>query len=196
MRIVGILLAAGQGRRFGGEKLLAGLADGTAVGAQSARRLHAALEEVVAVVKPGDDRLADLLRAEGVRVDVCPEAVRGMGDSLAHAVRATSDADGWVVALADMPLIEVATIRRVARALTAGALIAAPVYRGKRGHPVGFAASLGERLAQLTGDAGAREIVRSEAARVQSIEVEDAGVLADIDTPAQLQALATPRADS
>lgn len=193
MRIVGILLAAGQGSRFGGGKLLAKLGDGTPVGVQSARHLRSALQDVVAVVKPGDDALADLLRDEGVRVEICPDAMLGMGRSLAHGVRSTADADGWVVALADMPLIDVATITRIADALRAGALIAAPAHRGQRGHPVGFAGALGPRLCALTGDAGARDVVRQEIARLQSIDVDDPGVLADIDTREQLDSLkATP----
>ncbi len=186
MRIVGILLAAGQGSRFGGGKLLAKLADGTPVGVQSVRRLHAALGEVIVVVKPGDDALVELLLAEGVRVEVCPDAILGMGESLAHGVRSTADADGWIVALADMPLIDVATITRIAEAVRSGALISAPVYRGQRGHPVGLSGALGARLKTLTGDAGARDIVRQEADRVRLIDVDDPGVLADIDTPEQL----------
>lgn len=187
MRIVGILLAAGQGSRFGGGKLLAALEDGTPVGVQSARRMLAALREVVAVVRPGDETLAALLAAEGVRVERCPDAHEGMGASLAHGVRATRDADGWVVGLADMPLIEVRTIERIADELRAGALMAAPACGGRRGHPVGFASGLGTRLAALGGDAGARDILRAGAADVRIVDVDDPGVLADIDTPQQLE---------
>jgi len=186
MRIVGILLAAGQGSRFGGGKLLAALGDGTPVGVQSLRRLRSVLDEVVAVVRAEDDALVERLSAEGVRVERCPDARDGMGNSLAHAVRVSADADGWVVALADMPLIDPQTIAQLAEALRGGALIAAPSYRGQRGHPVGFAGSLGARLAALSGDAGARDILRSEADAMMLIEVADAGVLADIDTPQQL----------
>ena len=186
MRIIGILLAAGSGSRFGGDKLRATLEDGTAIGVRAARSLRAALPQTIAVVRPQDSGLARLLAEAGAEVTFCPEAHLGMGASLAHAVRACADADGWIVALADMPLIRPQTIVRIAQALEAGAVIAAPVYRGQRGHPVGFAAELGERLAALTGDAGAREIVRDEQSRVALIEVDDPGVLADIDTPAAL----------
>lgn len=189
MRIVGILLAAGQGSRFGGGKLLAKLDDGMPVGVRSARQFRSALDEVVAVLKPGDEALADLLSAQGVRIEVCPDATLGMGQSLAHGVRSTADADGWVVALADMPLISVETIKRIADAVRGGALIAAPVYRGQRGHPVGFARSLGPRLGALTGDAGARDIVRQQLDCLQSIDVDDPGVLADIDTREQLNSV-------
>ena len=187
MRIVGILLAAGKGSRFGGDKLQARLADGTPVGVQAARNLQAALDDTLAVVRPEDAALARLLAQAGIAVTPCATAHEGMGCSLAHAVRERADAAGWVVALADMPSIRPDTIRAIARSLEGGAAIAAPVYRGERGHPVGFAAAYGPRLAALSGDAGARDILRAEAMRVTLVPVDDPGVLADIDTPAQLQ---------
>ncbi len=72
------------------------------------------------------------------------------------ASRPRSPADGWVIALADMPAIRLDTIRRVAEALRTGATTAAPVYRGQRGHPVGFAKLCRSELLALDGDTGAR----------------------------------------
>ena len=196
MRIVGVLLAAGEGTRFGGDKLLARLADGTPVGVMSARNLTAALPEAIAVVRPEDVRLAQLLDTAGIAVEPCPSAWQGMGSSLAHAVRARPDADGWIVALADMPKVRPETIHAVAAALEAGASIAAPSYRGERGHPVGFSAAYGARLAALSGDAGAREILRAERARMMLLESDDAGVVADIDTVLDLERLQAERPPS
>jgi molybdenum cofactor cytidylyltransferase len=196
MRIVGILLAAGEGTRFGGDKLLAMLADGTPVGVMSARNLAAALPEAIAVVRPEDVPLAQLLDAAGIAVEPCPSAWQGMGSSLAHAVRARPDADGWIVALADMPKVRPETIRTVAAALEAGAQIAAPGYRGERGHPVGFSAVYGPRLAALSGDAGAREILRAERDRLVLLECEDPGVVADIDTVLDLERFQAERPPS
>jgi len=190
MRVVGVLLAAGRGARFGGDKLLAPLSDGTPLGVRTARNLKAALPEVVAVVRPEDEALQRLLAAEGVRVEPCDRAWEGMGASLAHAVAATREAGGWVVALADMPMIAPATIRAVAAALEAGAPIAAPFFRGSRGHPVGFGAVHGARLATLSGDAGARDILRIERASIREVASDDPGILADIDTPDELARLA------
>lgn len=188
MRVVGILLAAGQGARFGGGKLLAplpasahGVPAGTPIGAASAAHLVAALADVVAVVRPRDHALHAALAATGARVVECARADEGMGVSLAHAVAATADADGWVVALADMPWLAPATIAAVADALRAGAPLVAAAYRGERGHPVGFAAAFGSRLRELTGDEGARAVIAASRSHLRIVEVDDPGSLRDVD---------------
>jgi len=183
LALSGILLAAGAAKRFGGGKLLHALADGTPLGVAAARNLLQALPDVVAVVRPGDDALAALLKDAGCAVTVCADAVHGMGHSLAHAVAARRDADGWVIALADMPSIRPATISAVAEAVSKGASLAAPVFNGKRGHPVGIAARFRDDLLKLTGDAGARDIVAAHKADLQLIASDDAGCLLDIDRP-------------
>jgi len=192
MRIVGILLAGGQGTRFSGDKLMAALADGTPVGVQAARNLAAALAETIAVVRPEDATLARALAGAGIDVEPCASAWEGMGSSLAHAVRARADAEGWIVALADMPRVRPETIRAVAAALESGAPIAAPLYRGSRGHPVGFSVAYGPHLVRLSGDAGAREIIRNERDRMVLLDCDDSGVLADIDTPSDLGRIDEP----
>jgi molybdenum cofactor cytidylyltransferase len=184
--VVGILLAGGASTRFGSNKLLHPLPDGTPLAVASLRNLKAAVPRVVAVVRPGADALAQLLRAGGAEITVCDRADDGMGTTLAHAVRASRDADGWLVALADMPFIRPDTIRRVAERLAAGAALAAPRHAGERGHPVGFAARFGAALAGLTGDAGARDLVRAEAGVLELVDCDDPGVVRDIDTPADL----------
>ena len=109
-----------------------------------------------------------------------------MGETLAHAVRATRDAEGWIVALADMPFIRPETIRSVAERLAAGAAIVAPRYRGQRGHPVGLAARYRAELEALTGDEGARAILKRDAGLVDFVDCDDPGVLRDIDEPKDL----------
>jgi molybdenum cofactor cytidylyltransferase len=193
VQLTGILLAAGRGARFGGAKLLAplpaaahGASAGTAVGVAACLHLIAVVPTVVVVVRPGDSVLADLLRAAGARVIDCARADEGMGASLACGVAAASDADGWIVALADMPWIAPATIAVVADSLRGGADIAATSHIGVRGHPVGFARRHYDVLAGLTGDEGAKAILAEHRDRLQLIEVADGGVLRDVDTPADI----------
>ncbi len=93
MTSVGILLAAGRGRRFDPtgiyNKQLLPLPNGDAIVVASARALLAALPRVVAVVRPDEDNVADLLRGLGCEVTVCPDADTGMAASLVHAVQAS-----------------------------------------------------------------------------------------------------------
>lgn len=184
--VVGILLAAGRGERFGGDKLLSVLPDGECIGAASARRLLTAVPHVIAVVRPDDAPLAAALGANGTRIVRCVRASEGLGASLACGVQAHPGAAGWIVALADMPWIEPATIMRVADALANGASIAAPFHHGERGHPVGFGKFFYEALAALGGDEGAKTILAANPDRVTRIDVEDPGILRDIDTRADL----------
>jgi len=180
-KIVGILLAAGAATRFGGDKLLYPMPDGVAIAAHAARNLLAAGIDVTAVVRPGDFALSDMLEQEGCAVTVCRDAMRGMGASLAHGIGTERDADGWVVALADMPKIAPSTIASVVAALREGALIVAPKHRSQRGHPVGFSGKLRGELLTLDGDEGARTILERHRDALNLIECDDSGVLVDID---------------
>ena len=188
--ITGILLAAGRGTRFGGGKLLARLGEGDlpgeAIGVIALRHLRVVVSEVVAVVRPDDHALAAALGANGARIVRCANADDGMGASLACAIRAAPRAQGWLVALADMPWIEPATILRVADAIAGGAVIAAPFHRGDRGHPVGFGSACYDALAALAGDEGAKSVVAAHCDRIARIEVDDPGILRDVDTRSDL----------
>lgn len=180
----GILLAAGSSKRFGANKLLH-LLDGRPIALRSAASFREAFAAPVAVTRTGSP-LAPLLEALGYRVVECARADEGMGASLAAGVAASRDAPGWVVALADMPFIRPVTHARVAAALQGGAALVAAAHRGERGHPVGIGARFRDDLLALEGDAGARHIVRAHPALMTLVECDDPGVLADIDTPADL----------
>ena len=187
---VGLLLAAGRGVRYDPSghalKLLAPARRGphnAPLAAAAARTMSAALPRVIAIVRSVDSdaqrQLHALLRGEGCALTVCENADAGISASIACGVRASADASGWIIALADMPAVAAATVRAVAEALESGAATAAPMYRGQRGHPVGFSAALRGELLALTGDTGARPVLAAHPP--QLLEVDDPGVVYDVD---------------
>jgi molybdenum cofactor cytidylyltransferase len=184
--IVGILLAAGRGARFGSQKLLARMPSGSLVVEASAANLLRAVGRVIAVTRR-DEKLMRVLDDCGCQIVVNERADEGMGVSLAAGIAASEEASGWIVALGDMPYVQSATIVRVRDSLTEGAPLAMPMRQGVRGHPVGFAAEFRGALGAMQGDAGARALVADNLDRATLIEVDDAGIMADIDTPLDLR---------
>jgi molybdenum cofactor cytidylyltransferase len=190
MNVVGILLAAGRGRRFdpsgASNKLLETTRGGEAVAVASALGMLAVLPKVIAVVPSGDGTLAALLRAAGCEVTVCADAERGMAASLVHGLHhSLPSAQAWIIGLADMPYVDTATIAALRGALAQGAAIAAPVTDGRRGNPVAFSVAHLAELLALQGDQGARALLSAHF--VTEVEVHDPGIFHDIDTLADLQ---------
>jgi molybdenum cofactor cytidylyltransferase len=179
--IVGVLLAAGRSRRFGSNKLLHRCDGDLPMVVAAARPLRAALPLTLAVVDDARSEVAGLLEREGLRPVVNPHAGHGMGTSIARAVAACPDADAWVIALGDMPRVPESVVRAVVRRLQQGDAIVAPVYRDRRGHPVGFSARFAPALMRLNGDSGARGVIAANPDAVRLIEVEHAGVATNID---------------
>lgn len=187
LNIVGLLLAAGSASRFGSDKLRHALPHGVPIAVQSARHLKLELPRVVAVVRPESSaELSQALREAGCEVTVCEKASEGMGASLACAARAAGEADGYLIALADMPFLRRTTIAAVRNALASGARLAAPYFRARRGHPVALAGVFYKDLLMLEGDAGARRLVSDNESDLVKIPVGDPGVIRDIDTPGDL----------
>lgn len=187
MNVAALLLAAGTATRFGSDKLLHLLPHGVPIAVQAARHLKEAVGgPVLAVARPESGALAALLRAEGCEVVVCENAAEGMGASLACAVRAVPGAQAFLVALADMPFIRASSIVAVRDALVAGAPLAAPFFRARRGHPVGIAGRFRAELEDLRGDEGARQLLAARADEIVKVPVGDPGVIRDIDSPGDL----------
>jgi molybdenum cofactor cytidylyltransferase len=186
LKCVGLLLAAGSASRFGSDKLQHPLPHGVAIAVQAARHLKSEVSRVVAVVRPDSGQTARALAAEGCEVVVCDRAAEGMGASLACAARAAGAADAYLVALGDMPFVRPSTIGAVRDALAAGAALAAPYFRARRGHPVGFAGNFRAELEALSGDEGAKRLLDAHAARLVKVPVGDPGAIRDIDQPSDL----------
>src|SRR5438105_5905025 len=138
--------------------------------------------------KPVLDWTLAAVNASGLRCHVERAQHPGMGDSIAAAVHATKDAAGWLILPGDLPLIQPDTLLAVASAL-AHFDVVVPHYRGQRGHPVGFGETCEAALRGLRGPQGAQTIVRAEAAvgAVHDMEIDDEGIVVDIDTLADLR---------
>ena len=114
------------------------------------------------------------------------DAARGMGASIASGIAERSGAPGWLVLPGDMPLVQPSTLLAVAAALEKHPVVYAQ-HRGRRGHPVGFAAELYSELIHLNDDDGARRVLLRYPAHGE--DTQDAGVLLDVDTAMDLEAL-------
>ncbi|SFI06929.1 molybdenum cofactor cytidylyltransferase [Collimonas sp. OK307] len=187
-KIVGLLLAAGRGRRFDPSgvrsKLLQPLptASGQTVLAASAGNLAASLP-ICVVLRPG---VADLVtQIAGHPWVRCDTADDGMAASLVCGLQQTVDADGWVIALADMPYLQATTIQALVSAMRQGADIAVPIYQGRRGNPVGFSRKYLPQLLALRGDQGARSLLQTFP--VVEVAVADPAIHQDIDIVADIR---------
>lgn len=183
-----IVPAAGRGSRFGGplHKLEQPFDGSTVLGATLRHAIESQLPVVVVTTAALAPLVGRLLATRDILVLSSGEAARGMGYSIAAGVAERSGAPGWIVLPADMPLVRPDTLLAVATALQQHPVVYAQ-HHGRRGHPVAFAAELYSELIQLDADDGARRVV----ARYPShgLEVDDPGVLFDVDTPADLELL-------
>lgn len=184
--VAGVLLAAGEGRRFGdvaGGKLLAPLAGRPLVRHAAEGLLRAGLGDVVVVTGAAHERIAEALAGLRVRLVPNPRAAEGMGTSVAAGVAALGhDVAAAVIALGDQPRVPDAVLAALLHEWRAtGNPIVAPRYAGVRGNPVLFDAVLFRHLATLTGDEGARGLIARHAAQVRYVDVAEA-MPADVDT--------------
>jgi CTP:molybdopterin cytidylyltransferase MocA len=196
--VAGVLLAAGEGSRFGRPKALVEL-NGQTLAERGVRLLRTGGADPILVVIGAAE-----VRVPGTHTVYNPDWRTGMGSSLRTALRALDSppepgqaADlpagvaAVVVALADQPLVGAEAVARLIAAYRHGATVAVAAYDGQPRNPV----LLGrehwpEVIASATGDAGARSFLRSHADLVTLVECGDTGRPDDIDTPADLARIA------
>jgi nicotine blue oxidoreductase len=192
-----VLLAAGQGSRFGRPKALVEL-DGQTLAERGVTMLRAGGADPVLIVTGAAQ--VDLSPQNQARIVYNREWRTGMGSSLRAALRALTELEvgpevgAAVVALADQPLVGAQAVGRLIAAYQAGAAVAVAAYGGKPRNPVLLAREhWPEVIAMATGDQGARAFLRARPELVTPVECGDTGRPDDIDTPADLEHIAVSR---
>ena len=185
MSVAAIVLAAGGSRRMGHPKALLPLGATTFLGRIVATAREAELEPIHVIV--GDDAVTIAVAhpelARGMIHNVRPDL--GPLSSLRLGLAALPPSvDGAVVFPVDHPLVQAATVRALVGAFRqVGRPIVVPIHGGQRGHPTLFARETFAELATAPLEEGARAVVRADPARVAEVEVDDPGILANVDTP-------------
>jgi molybdenum cofactor cytidylyltransferase len=185
--VAALVLAAGFARRFGSDKRRACLTDGRPLLAASLAAPSALLEEIWVVLRSEDDP-RELGVAPHARIIRSESAVLGMGHSLAsgmHELFRCSQAQSVAILLGDMPWIRQETLESLV-ALASPEQIIVPSWKGQRGHPVIFGRKLWPALLELTGDTGARALLQANSSALKLVELNDPGIIMDIDTPEKL----------
>jgi nicotine blue oxidoreductase len=188
VRIVAVVLAAGEGRRMGGPKALLRIGDTTFLAHACALLARPTVASVVVVIGAEAERVRTEARLpDGVTVVVNDRWREGMLSSVWAGLDAAEALGAEAVLLhpVDHPLVAPATVDLVALALTQGAAIAVPSWEGRRGHPGGFARGLFPALRVAPPDRGARAVLGDHADRVVHVP-GDPGCTAGIDTPDDL----------
>ena len=188
-RSVAIVTAAGSAERFGGRKLLA-LVSGEPLLDRTIRSLlDAGVSEIIVVV--GTDGRAELERDVNAMNDARvrpvenPDPSRGMFSSIQEGV-VTASGDALLVMPGDMPFVRPETVRTVIAKYLERPAIVSPRYRGKRGHPVVMPLSLRDEIRTTPATANLHDVLKRHAALRVDVDVDDPGVVRDVDTPADL----------
>ena len=177
---VGLLLAAGEGRRFGGPKALARDDDGTSWLLRAVQALRPCAE-IVVVLGAEAERAAALLPMSVSRIRA-DDWAEGMGASLRAGLEALArtDHDAALVSLVDLPDVDAAVVARARRRVAGRGDLARAAYDGVPGHPV----LLGRDhwagvVASATGDRGARDYLAAH--DVDLVECGDLATGVDVD---------------
>ena len=141
--------------------------------------------EVVVVLGAGAEAVRENVPFEGERVVLNPEYQNGLGSSLRTGIGSLDpSAEAAIVVLADQPLVSASTIDSLISAYEkTKAPVVAPFYHGVRGNPVLFDRSLFPELVKIEGDVGAKSVVRAHGREMFRVDVQDRGVVTDVDTP-------------
>jgi len=174
-----VVLASGFGRRFGSNKLMHEFSQGKTLLSNSLEPLLNVFKSVYVVVQPEASRRISRIHHRLVTVPNL-NAEQGMSQAIVAGVSASASADGWLIALGDMPLIKERSINAVLAQYQSEKIVQ-PVHAGTPGNPVLFGSTFRGDLLSLQGDQGGKPILQANQKSLVRVEVEDRGILYDVD---------------
>ena len=198
MRSIGIVTAAGSAERFGGRKLLTPIDGEPLLDRTIGSLLDGGVDEIIVVVPKGSielERDVNSFLDARVRPIENPDPSRGMFSSIQEAA-AEADGDAMVVMPGDMPFVRPETVTTLLAAYARKAAIVSPRFNGKRGHPVVLPASLRDEIRAADPHVTLHEIIKKHQNERMDVDVEDRGVVRDVDRPEDLVEAPAPRAGS
>jgi len=182
--ISAILLAAGESQRMGEPKLLLPFGNSTILEQTVDNLLGSRVDEVIVVAGYKAQEVRKRLANRPVRIVLNPAYHQGMGSSIVKGLSLVDrNRRAVMLVLADQPLIDSETINKLIEAFSSQTKgIVVPVYQGRRGHPVIFAAKYIGALQGLTGDVGGRQIIGENEDDILEVVIHSKGIDIDIDT--------------
>lgn len=188
--ISAILLAAGESKRMGELKQLMPFGQNTTIVEQAIDNLlSSAVNEVIVVVGYRAEEVIKSIVGKPVKIAINPNYRQGMSTSIIAGLNLVdSRAQAVMLTLGDQPLINSQTINRLIEEFhNHDRGIAIPTYQGRRGHPTIFAIKYKEKLLELKGDIGGRQIVKDHPDDILEVAVNAGGIITDIDTISDYQ---------
>jgi molybdenum cofactor cytidylyltransferase len=184
--IAGLILAAGESSRMGTDKATLAYRGRTFLEAivQTLREID--IERIVVVLGHHAEEIQRQIKLKPAQVVINPGYRSGQTSSLQVGLRAlmAEEPEAVLLCLVDHPAVSAETVRRlVATFRQCGAPVVIPTYEGRRGHPVLIAREVFAELLELASDAGADTVVRKYRPATRFVEVDDEGVVVDVDDP-------------
>lgn len=198
-----LVLAAGQSHRFGSDKLMAKMPDNQPMISHSLKPLLSLAKDnnldFCVITRPDNKPLINYLEYEKITYSLCPDAYLGMGHSIAYGIKSNQSWQGWMIALADMPNIDLELLTALLETIKANPndiVRPALIIKGKNtpAHPVYFPRRYGYALSKLTGDKGAKSVITQQTLLTQvKGEMIKENSLMDMDTPHCIKKGALPK---
>ena len=185
-KIKGLVLAAGLSSRCGTNKLLVKVNGTTIIEKTIAILMSAPVAGISVVLGSSGDEIRKVLAGYPIDFIWNPDYESGMSSSLKTGISEIMqdhEAEAVLLMLGDMPLIKSTTVACLIDEYEKNSsLIIVPCYKGRRGHPVIFDRKMFKAISKITGDHGAREVITSHLDQVLFVDIDDPGIILDLDT--------------